>query len=437
MTKWSDAARQNNSGFTLPLTEAQLDEWRRLPAHQQPVWEDSERAEECRRVLTESPGLVTAAEVAELLRVLSQCALGEVDIIQVGDCAEDPAGSAPDAVRRTMGLIEALAGMWQLTTGKPVVRVGRMAGQYAKPRSAPTEAVGGRPLAVYRGHMINRPEATETSRRHVPDHMLHCYRSAGRVLAELERLRTDPASQPRIWTSHEALVLDYELGLLRRDDSGRMLLTSTHWPWIGERTRQPDGAHVRLLASVINPVACKIGPSASPDDVLALCEALNPERETGRLTLITRMGEDRVSEALPPLVEATAAARHPVLWLCDPMHANTRLREGVKTRLMEAITSELQQFRRCVTESGGVAGGVHLEATATNVAECISEETGVELDRTRYTTLCDPRLNPDQALSVLAAAGRAASTDVPEPTSHRAWPPHDGGALPHADIPRK
>ncbi|MFE9371623.1 3-deoxy-7-phosphoheptulonate synthase [Streptomyces sp. NPDC006711] len=403
---------KNDSGFTLPLSEAEMDEWRRLPARQQPVWEDGERARECRRVLAKSPGLVTAAEVDELRGILSRCALGGLDIVQVGDCAEDPEQSAPDAVGRTMGLIDALAGMWQLTTGNPVVRVGRIAGQYAKPRSEPTETVDGRPLAVYRGHMVNRPDTTEADRRHVPDHMLHCYRSASQVLAELERLRTAPACQPRIWTSHEALVLDYELALLRRDDTGRTLLTSTHWPWIGERTRQPGGAHVRLLASVINPVACKIGPAATPDDVLALCQALNPEREPGRLTLIARMGEDRVGDALPPLVEAAVAARHPVLWLCDPMHANTYRSGGFKTRLTKAITSELQQFRRCVTESGGVPGGVHLEATSADVAECVGEETGAEPEHERYTTLCDPRLNPRQALSVLDAAGRAAAGDV-------------------------
>ena len=357
------------------------------------------------------PPLVEPTEIDRLRHVLSQCVDGELSIVQVGSCAEEPKESAQDSVRRLVGLIEALAGTWQLVTGIPVVRVGRMAGQYAKPRSQPTEMVDGRQLAVFRGHMVNRPESGTADRRHLPDHMLRCYESSAGVLDELRRLGVEESGQPWIWTSHEALVLDYELASLRRDARGRTFLTSTHWPWVGERTRQLDRAHVRMLASISNPVACKLGPTATPEDVRGLCQALNPRREPGRLTLIARMGADRVADLLPPLVATALDARCPVLWLCDPMHANTRSRDGVKTRLIEDITTELQQFYHCVTAAGGLPGGVHLEATPADVVECVSDATDTQIDPARYTSLCDPRLNPGQAHAVLEAAAHAAVSE--------------------------
>ncbi|MEU2723113.1 3-deoxy-7-phosphoheptulonate synthase [Streptomyces smyrnaeus] len=400
--------------FPRSLSDDDMDQWHRLPAFQQPVWEDGARARECRRILAGSPGLVTVDEVGQLRAVLARCAAGDLNIVQIGNCAEHPEDSAPERVRRMVGLIDALAGVWQSVTGTPAVRVGRMAGQYAKPRSQPSETVAGRRLAVYRGHMVNRPEAGERSRRHLADHMLECYRSARQVLAETRRLSTGPAGQPRVWASHEALVLDYELPLLRRDADGRFLLASTHWPWVGERTRQPEGAHVRLLASVINPVACKVGPSAAPDEVVELCETLNPARAPGRLTLIARMGADQVLTCLPPLVSAVRDAGHPVVWMCDPMHANTHRRQGLKTRLVEEITAELQRFHRCVSRAGGVPGGVHLEATPGEVTECIPQRAAGP-DPQRYRSLCDPRLNTHQALSVLKAAAQSAAAGPVDP----------------------
>jgi 3-deoxy-7-phosphoheptulonate synthase len=187
---------------------------------------------------------------------------------------------------------------------------------------------------------------------------------------------------------------------VRRDDRGVPLLTSTHWPWIGDRTRAVDGAHVRLLASVANPVACKVGPGTRPDELRALCARLDPEREPGRLTLIARLGADRVAELLPPLVEAVRAAGHPVVWLCDPMHGNTVTDDlGRKTRLVDAVVREVAAFRAIVPAAGGVAGGLHLETTPDEVEECGWDDfpTGT------YTSLCDPRLNPGQALAVIAA----------------------------------
>ncbi|MFJ7768071.1 3-deoxy-7-phosphoheptulonate synthase [Streptomyces sp. NPDC097107] len=389
-----------------------MDEWRRIPAHQQPVWEDSEGARESRRRLTALPALVEPAEIDRLRDVLSRCVDGSLSVVQVGSCAEDPRESARESVRRLVGLIEALAGTWQLVTGTPVVRVGRMAGQYAKPRSQPTEMVDGRRLAVFRGHMVNRPEPGIADRRHLPDRMLHCYESSAAVLSEMRRLGEEPSGQPHVWTSHEALVLDYELALLRRDSRGRTLATSTHWPWVGERTRQLDHAHVRMLASIGNPVACKLGPTATPEDVRGLCQALNPRGEPGRLTLIARMGADRVADLLPPLVTTALDAQCPVLWLCDPMHANTRSQGGFKTRLIEDITTELQRFYHCVTAAGGVPGGIHLEATSADVVECVSEAADTRIDPARYTSLCDPRLNPSQAQAVLEAAAHAAMDET-------------------------
>ncbi|WP_381560258.1 3-deoxy-7-phosphoheptulonate synthase [Streptomyces eurythermus] len=406
-----DPARRE-ARFTRPLPEGETERWLRLPALQQPRWENPERAGECRRLLTGLRGLVTGSEVRRLQEVLARCALGKLHVVQVGDCAEDPDESDPQAVRRTVGLIDALAGVWQMSTGTPAVRVGRMAGQYAKPRSRPVEKVGGRTLPVYRGHMVNRPGPHEADRRHLPDHMLHCYEAAARVVGELTRLGDQ--AQPAVWTSHEALVLDYELSLIRCDTAGRRLLTSTHWPWIGDRTRDPAHAHVRLLASVVNPVACKVGPTATPEEVLELCAALDPARQPGRLTLISRMGAEAVDERLPPLVEAVRAAGHPVIWLCDPMHANTRRIHGIKTRHLREITAELRRFHHCVSAAGGIPGGVHLETTAADVAECTDGDTDPVCRPGGYQSLCDPRLNPRQALAVLTAVRDTVPGPAPE-----------------------
>ncbi|WP_258047215.1 3-deoxy-7-phosphoheptulonate synthase [Streptomyces sp. SM13] len=397
---------EQSVGPLQPLTEDELDGWLRLPACQQPAWENSERARECRRRLQTLPGLVSSAEVERLRHLLVQCATGALTVIQVGHCAEQPLESHPGAVRRMAGLIDALAGTWQFITGAPAVRVGRMAGQYAKPRSAPTESVDGSELDVFRGHMVNRPGPDAQERRHLPEHMLHCYHSAERVMTELRRMEGPPHYRPAVWTSHEALILDYELALLRRDRAGATLLTSTHWPWIGERTRQLDGAHVQLLASVSNPVACKIGPTATPEDIGGLCRALNPDNVPGRLTLISRMGADVVGDLLPPLVKVATDLRCPVLWMCDPMHANTRRHNGVKTRFVCDVRTELRLFYECVAAAGAIPAGVHLEATPSDVAECVSEGCEVQGDAHHYTTLCDPRLNPGQALDVVQSAAR-------------------------------
>ena len=197
-------------------------------------------------------------------------------------------------------------------------------------------------------------------------------------------------------------MLDYELPQVRRDENGQLLLTSTHWPWIGERTRQVDGAHVALFAEIVNPIACKIGPTIQIDELLTLCERLDPEREMGRLTLIARMGADTVTDRLPPLVAAVRAAGHPVIWLTDPMHGNTVIApDGLKTRLLDTIMREVEQFQCAVRAGGGVPGGLHLETTPDDVTECVRDESRMDEVGNKYTSFCDPRLNPAHADAVV------------------------------------
>jgi len=286
------------------------------------------------------------------------------------------------------------------------VRVGRIAGQFCKPRSKPTEWVGGIELPTYRGHLVNSPEPDPEGRQPDPERLLACYWAARSVMNHLGWWNPYCRStvDPPVWTSHEALLLDYEVPMLRQDERGQLLLSSTHWPWIGERTRQVDGAHVALLADVVNPVACKVGPAMEVDELLALCERLDPRREQGRLTLIARMGTKAAARRLPPLVAAVQAAGHPVIWLSDPMHGNTVVaRDGLKTRFLETVVREVQSFQSAVSASGGVAGGLHLETTPDDVTECVLNESRAAQVGDNYTSFCDPRLNPQQAVSVVSA----------------------------------
>lgn len=380
--------------------------FRQLPALQQPPWEDEAEVLRVREKLASAPALVTADDVLALRSLLASVAAGEANVVQAGDCAEDPAECTRSYVARKAGLLDMLGGALTMVTRRPVVRAGRMAGQFAKPRSRPTELVGGVELPAYRGHMVNGPEPDPRLRRPDPARMLLGYQAASAVMDHLgwrsDTVRNGLAAP--VWTSHEALLLDYEIPLLRHDDQGRLLLTSTHWPWIGDRTRQVDGAHVALLAAVVNPVACKVGPGSTRDELVALCEKLDPEREPGRLTLIARMGADRVADLLPPLVAAVRAAGHPVIWLSDPMHGNTVTTvEGLKTRYLHTIMSEVRQFQHAVRSSGGVAGGLHLETTPDDVTECVRNADRVDHAGDKYTSLCDPRLNPHQALTVVSA----------------------------------
>ncbi|MFD3536641.1 3-deoxy-7-phosphoheptulonate synthase [Streptomyces sp. NPDC058664] len=379
---------------------------RTVAAEQQPVWADPGRAAAVRAELAARPGLVGWEEVQMLRLLMAEAAAGTYQIIQAGDCAEDPAECGPQAVNRKIGLIDALAGVMKINTGRPVIRIGRMAGQFAKPRSSPTEVVDGRELPVYRGHLVNGPGATAEERRADAERMLACYAAADRATTLL-RQRTGawmPPTGAPVWTSHEALVLDYERPLLRRTAGGRRYLSSTHLPWIGERTREVEGSHVELLASVANPVACKVGPAMAPADLVELCARLDPGREPGRLTLIARMGAGQVAARLPALVGAVREAGHPVAWLCDPMHGNTvKTPAGLKTRSVQTLIEEVVAFQQAVATAGGVAAGLHLETTPDDVTECVwSQDQSADVHR-RYTTLCDPRLNPRQAVAVAGA----------------------------------
>ncbi|GAB1516167.1 3-deoxy-7-phosphoheptulonate synthase [Actinophytocola sp. KF-1] len=377
-----------------------------LPARQQPSWEDHAAVRRVREKLAASPALVSADDVHTLRALLARVAAGEATVVQAGDCAEDPAECTPSYVARKAGLVDMLAGAMTMITHRPVVRVGRLAGQFAKPRSRPVERVGGVELPVYRGHMVNSPEPDPELRRPDPERMLTGYEASSDVLGHLgwRSGATRAGLVTPVWTSHEALLLDYEIPMVRRDERGRPLLTSTHWPWIGDRTRQVDGAHAALLAAVANPVACKVGPGTGRDELLALCEKLDPDREPGRLTLIARMGAERVAELLPPLVAAVRAAGHPVIWLSDPMHGNTvTTADGLKTRCLHTISSEVRQFQHAVRSAGAVAGGLHLETTPDDVTECVRNAAHMDQAGDKYTSLCDPRLNPHQALTVVSA----------------------------------
>lgn len=390
--------------FRLPLTDDELRYWRTLSAGQQPEWGDQWLVGQVRDALAGMPGLVEFAEVDALRAMLSEVAAGRLQIVQAGDCAEDPAHCVPDVLTRKVGMLDALAGAMQVNSGKPVLRVGRIGGQFAKPRSRPTEWHQGTELPAFRGHLVNDPAPHPVLRTPDPLRLLTCYEAAAATMTFLRRFNRTGG---QVWTSHEALVLDYELPLIRRDLDDRVVLTSTHLPWIGDRTRQVAGAHVQLLATVSNPVAVKIGPNLGPAELVQLCALLDPEREPGRLILIVRLGAELVAQRLPGLVTAVHAAEHPVIWLCDPMHANTVTTGwGRKTRLLTTILAEVVEFQRALSEVGAIPGGLHLETSPEPITECVGDES--EMDRVSeiYTTLCDPRMNADQALTVARAWAR-------------------------------
>ncbi|MFR0359488.1 3-deoxy-7-phosphoheptulonate synthase [Streptomyces sediminimaris] len=382
------------------------------PAQQQPVWLDAAEALRIRRLLAARPPLVSLEDVCALRARLARVAAGEAFVMQAGDCAEDPADCDDERVLRKAATINECAAALAAVGGAQVLRIGRIAGQFAKPRSRPVERVDGVELPVYRGHMVNGPYADPRSRFPDPRRILTGYLAASRMMGVLgwsgatgrvgRRAAAD--GEPVVWTSHEALLLDYELPMLRGARGGPRWLASTHFPWIGDRTRQPDGAHVALLAAAANPVGCKVGPGTGPEELAAVCRRLDPQREPGRLTLIARMGAEQVGDLLPPLVRRVREAGHPAIWLCDPMHGNTiSTADGRKTRLLTAIGQEVSAFRLAVTRSGGVAGGLHLEITPDDTTECVRDESELERVSDRYASLCDPRLNPDQARTVIEA----------------------------------
>jgi len=430
------------------------DSWVGLPAAQQPDWPDRAALEGVLAQLAKVPPLVFAGEARTLQQALAGVAAGHGFLLQAGDCAESFDAFNANAIRDKLKIILQMAVLLTYGAGLPVVKMGRIAGQFAKPRSSPVEVVDGVELPVFRGDMVNSLEPTLEARRPDPDRLLRAYHQAAATLnllraftkggfADLNKVHTwnlefvarSPAGQRfeaaadgidralrfmaacgvdlsasstihqvDFYTSHEALLLGYEQALTRQDSlTGAWYDTSGHLLWVGERTRQLDGAHLAFLAGVGNPVGVKLGPSATPRDVMAICERLDPGRVPGRLTLISRLGANQVEALLPPLIRAVKAAGHPVVWACDPMHGNTFVGpSGHKTRRFEDVIAELRGFFAVHRSEGTHPGGIHVELTGEDVTECLGGADQI-LDGhlgLRYETACDPRLNASQALEL-------------------------------------
>ncbi|MEV7541193.1 3-deoxy-7-phosphoheptulonate synthase [Streptomyces sp. NPDC089915] len=396
----------------------------RQRAAQQPPWESDDVLRGVRQDLARLPPLTDAAACRRLLHDLARAARGSAFVLQGGDCAEPFADSAPDRISAKAAHLAALADRLETRAGLPVVRVGRFAGQYAKPRSQDVETSDdGVVLPVYRGDAVNRPEAAPAARRPDPlrlrsayDHAAACLDTllvGGHLveghLVEGRLVEGHPAHGPAdrapspVYTSHEALLVDYEEPLVRPDrtdpHTGGRYGSSAHMLWIGERTRRPDGWHVRFAETVNNPVGVKLGPGATPQDVRELCERLADGRPAGRLSLITRLGAADTARLLPPLVDAAAAFSGRVVWLCDPMHGNTvRHGSGRKTRVLADVEREVRDFFAVLRAHGAHPGGLHLEMTPDDVTECVDRPADLTAGALpRYLTACDPRLGPGQA----------------------------------------
>lgn len=391
------------------LTDSTIDPEPWPLAVQQPLWADHPAYARTCRALVEAAPLVPWDEVAQLRQSLAAVADGRALITQVGDCAESFYEITPARTAEKLCLLDQLGDEMERVGGRPVIRVGRLGGQFAKPRSSPTERYADTVLPSFRGHMVNSEVPTVSARQHDPRRMLWAYEASGRVMERVRSHRARQSSMPSEgvnrgpWTSHEALVLDYERSLVRSGVDGAFL-ASTHLPWIGVRTNDPDAAHARLLGQVANPVGCKIGPETHPDLIRALCKRLDAGRVPGQLMLIVRMGVWAVRDVLPPLVEAVRRAGHRPIWLSDPMHGNTvTTATGHKTRHLRDICTEAVAFREIVEGQGMHAGGLHLEVAAEDVTECVGGRVHEESDVPgRYTTLCDPRLNPEQARELVS-----------------------------------
>jgi 3-deoxy-7-phosphoheptulonate synthase len=425
--------------------------WRDLPAAQQPDWPDPRRLQEVTDELSGLPPLVFAGECDVLRERLAAVARGEAFVLQGGDCAETFAGATADAVRAKLQTLLQMAVVLTYGASVPIIKIGRLAGQFAKPRTRPTESRDGTELPAYRGDAINGVEFSAQARTPDPARLLRAYhcsavtlnlcrafatggyadlhqvhawnqdfvsrspagqryeqlaRDIDRALAFMRACGADPEElrAVELYSSHEALVLDYEQALTRRDSrTGRMYDTSAHFVWVGERTRGLDGAHVEFASGISNPIGVKIGPDAKPADVLALIDRLNPTRDPGRLMLITRMGAGRVRDALPPLISAVIAEGIDVPWVCDPMHGNTfEAPSGHKTRRLRDVVDEVQGFFEVHRGLGTHPGGIHIEFTGDNVTECVGGSYEIVADDLyqRYETACDPRLNRSQALDL-------------------------------------
>jgi len=427
-----------------------LDNYRNLVAAQQPTWPDLSQLEQVRQTLAKYPPLVFAGEVDILKDRIAQAASGKAFLLQGGDCAETFADATADRIRNRVKTLLQMAVVLTYGASMPVIKMGRMAGQFAKPRSSDTETREELTLPAYRGDAVNGYDFTLESRTPDPTRLLQAYNTSASTLnliraftmggfADLRSVHewnkgfTDNPANSRyeimareidraikfmaacganfselrtteFYTSHEGLLFDYERPMTRIDSrTGTPYDTSAHFIWIGERTRQLDGAHVDFLARVRNPLGVKLGPSTSVDDVLALIEKLDPTREPGRLTFITRMGTGKIREALPKLVEAVRDSGAQPLWITDPMHGNgITTKNGYKSRRFDDVMDEVRGFFEVHRDLGTFPGGVHVELTGDDVAECLggSEHIDENTLESRYESLCDPRLNHSQSLEL-------------------------------------
>ena len=430
--------------------------WRELTAKQMPDYADPAALGAVLDKLHSFPPLVFAGEVNEMCRRLAQVAEGQAFLLQGGDCAESFAEFHPDNIRDTFRVLMQMAVVLTFGGSVPVIKVGRMAGQFAKPRSSPTEEIDGQELPIYRGDIVNGIDFDEVSRRPDPSRLLTAYSQAAATLnllrafaqggyADLHKVHrwnlsfiegTEAAARYRelcdritealdfmgacgidgdsvpemrqtdFYTSHEALLLHYEQAMTRQDTITRIggwYDTAAHMVWVGDRTRQPDGAHVEYCRGINNPLGLKAGPSLDPDELLTLIDTLNPDNEPGRLTLICRMGADQVLEKLPPLIRAVQREGHKVIWSCDPMHGNTiKSSTGYKTRPFDRILAEVRGFFAVHQGEGSHPGGIHVEMTGRDVTECLGGAQLIDEGQlaSRYHTHCDPRLNASQSLEL-------------------------------------
>ncbi|MEV6171997.1 3-deoxy-7-phosphoheptulonate synthase class II [Streptomyces sp. NPDC051954] len=391
------------------------------PAAQQPIWPDPERAEDVVALLRCAEPIVRPAETAQLSEELAAVARGEAFLLQGGDCAESFAENTEAHRLANLRTLARMADVLTRRTRLPVVTVARMAGQYAKPRSQAVDASG---LPAYRGDMVNSAEPTPAARTPDPGRMLRAHAGAVDAMALIRRLGGSGPTEARaavsgdLYVSHEALVLDYEQSSLWVDDSGpepRLTSGLGHFLWIGERTRQLDGAHIAFAKLLANPIGLKIGPGTTPEQAVEYVRRLDPHAEPGRLTLISRMGHTRVRDVLPPIVEKVSASGHQVIWQCDPMHGNTYTSaNGYKTRQLTAIADEIAGFFEVHRRLGTHPGGIHVEVTGDHVTECVGGAAGItESDLpARYRTACDPRLNADQAQELALAVAESAADSV-------------------------
>lgn len=423
--------------------------WSDRKALQQPVYKNQQEVAACLETLKSKPPLVSRGEVDRLLHELSEAASGKRFLLHGGDCAERFADCSADALRRKLEVLLQMSLVLTYATRKPVIRIGRLAGQYAKPRSADEEIVNGRPLPVYRGDLINDFAPDEQARQADPKRMLEGYHHAAaslnylRALIEggfadlhhpekwgahflhqcadnedykrildtiadavhfMDMLGGDAAEQLKrvaFYTSHEALLLPYESAMSRQENSNRYYNLGAHYLWLGYRTSQLTGAHVEYLRGINNPLGIKVGPAMDPQDLVDLVRCLNPREIPGRITLITRFGAGKVTTLLPPIVQAVTKTKLPVLWCCDPMHGNTEsLPKGRKTRHVEKIFTELEESFQVHASLGSNLGGIHFEQTGEEVTECLGGNVSLEDLHEHYETACDPRLNGAQALEM-------------------------------------